>query len=107
ESSVLLGVAEMEDGTDDLPPSRRVRAPVSVPLEHDRRAIVRLDHGTAVKTKRSRRSAAMREVRAPEATGDRALAPAFGEKQVLFPPAFEPDHPALGVRETEGRGGCE
>src|SRR4249920_2091756 len=49
ESPVLLGIAEMEDRTDDLPPSRRVRTPVSVPLEHDRRAIVRLDHGTEVR----------------------------------------------------------
>src|SRR6188472_1219074 len=86
ESPVLLGVAEMEYGTDDLPPSRRVRAPVSMQLEHDRRAIVRLDYGTEVRPKRTRLRTPTREVRTSEAAGDRSLASAFGEKQVLFPP---------------------
>src|SRR4029450_13181221 len=100
QSPVLLGVAEMEDRTPDLPPFRRVRAPVSVPLEPNRRSIVGLDHRTEVRPKRTRRGAPTREVRTSEAPGDRALAPAFGDKQVLFPTALETDHPALGIRET-------
>ena len=43
----------MEDGTYDLAATDWVGTPVAVPLEHDRRAVVSLDHRAEVRTKRS------------------------------------------------------
>jgi hypothetical protein len=101
EALVLLGVTEMKDRADDLPPPRRVRPTVPMPLEHDRRAVIGLDDSTEVRPKRPRYAASAREVRTPEATADRALTTALGKEQVLFPPVLETDHPALGIRETD------
>ncbi len=42
------GVAEMEDGAHDLPTPGRVDASVPVPLEHDARSVLGLDHSTNV-----------------------------------------------------------
>src|SRR4029450_5102663 len=42
-----------------------------------------------------------RKVRAAEAAGDGPLAAALGEEQMLLPPAFELDRPALPVGEPD------
>ena len=101
EAPVLLGVTEMKDCADDLPPPQGVRPTVPVPLEHDRRSVIGLDDSTEVRPKRPRRAVPAREVRTPEATADRTLTTALRKEQVLFPPVFETDHPALGIRETD------
>src|SRR4029078_10291597 len=72
ESLVLLGIAEMKDSAHDLPPARRVRPPIAMPLEHDRRPVVGLDHGPEVRPKRSGRALPTREVRTPEPASYRA-----------------------------------
>ncbi len=100
EAAVGVAVAEMKDGADDLPSSGWVRAAVSVQLEHDCRAVVGVDDGAEVRTERPGGGSAMREVRATEASVDRALAAALGQEQVLLPPALERDRPALGIGEA-------
>jgi hypothetical protein len=100
EAAVAVAVAEVKDAADDLPSPRWVGAAISVPLEHDGRAVVGVDDGAEVWTERPRCGSTMRKVRAAEATTDGALAAALGEQQVLFPPALEPDHPALWIGEA-------
>jgi len=101
EAAVAVAVAEVKDGADDLPSAGWVRAAVSVQLEHNCCAVIGVDNGAKVRTERSRGGAALRKVRASEATIDRALAAALGQEQVLFSPGLEADHPALGVREAK------
>ena len=88
ESAVAIVVAEMKDGADDLPSAGRVRTAVPVQLEHDGGAVVGVDDSADLGTERARGGSAMRKVRAPEATVDRAFTAALGEEQVLLPTHF-------------------
>jgi hypothetical protein len=101
ESAVSIAVAEVKDAAHYLPSPGRVGAAISVPLEHDCRAVIGFDHRAEVGTERPRLGAALREVSAPEASRDVAPAATIGEKQMLLPPALEPDRPALRVGKSK------
>src|SRR5919201_3668970 len=98
---VLLGIAEMKDSPDDLPSTRRIGPAVAMPLEHDRRPVVGLDHGPEVGPKWPRRALPTGKVRTAKPTSHRAFASSLGQIQVLLPAALEPDLPTLGIRKAD------
>jgi len=100
EAAVPVVVAEVQDAADDLPPSGWIGAAISVQLDDDGGAVVGIDSGAEVGPERSGCGPALGEVHAAEVTTDQALASAFGEEQMLLPPAFEADHPALRIAKT-------
>jgi hypothetical protein len=73
----------VKDGTDDLPASRRIRAPVPTALEHDRRPVIGLDDRANVGPKRPSRTLPERRVRATKAAADDPVAAALGKVQML------------------------
>ena len=81
----------MEDGAYDLASSGRVGATVAVALEHDRRTVVRFDHAAEVWSEGASRAVPTREVRASEATAERALAATLSDEEELLPATLEVD----------------
>jgi hypothetical protein len=100
ETAVTVAVTKVKDGADDLPAARWVGAAVSVTLEQDCLAVVGLNGCPEVRTEGPGVASALRKIRTSKATGDGAFAAALGQEQVLFPSAFEPDRPALGISEA-------
>src|SRR5262249_28676368 len=97
---VALVLAQVEDGSDDLPPADRIRPSVPMPLEQDRRSVVRLDHRSEVGAKRPV-TPSTRVVGASKTPADTALAEAFGKVEVLLPLTCETDGPAVRVGEAD------
>src|ERR1700746_2298610 len=87
---VALIIGKMEDGTYDLAATDGVGTPVAVPLEHDRRAVVSLDHWAEVRKKRSV-IPSPRIVRTTETPGDTSFTAAFGEREMLLPLSADAD----------------
>jgi hypothetical protein len=71
-----------------------------VPLEHDRRAVIRFDRGAKVRPKRPV-AAPLWVVRPAKATIDLAFAPSFGDVEVLLPVTAEGHLPSLWIGETD------
>src|SRR6476620_507250 len=90
----------MEDGTYALAATDWVGTPVAVPLEHDRRAVVSLDHRTEVRTKRSVIPPS-RIVRTTETPADASFTAAFGQREMLLPLPADTDPPLLRIGEAD------
>lgn len=106
QASVALVLAQVEDGAHDLPAASGIRPAVAVPLEHDRRAVISLDHRPEVRPKRSV-SAPKRVVRTPEAPADTTVASPIGDVKMLLPVAAQADRPALRICEADPVQGFE
>src|SRR4051794_22799365 len=85
EPAVVIAVADVKDGADDLSSPRGVGATVSMALEHDGGLIISLDHRPEVWAERTRRTLPQREVRAAKPTIDSAFAMPVGQVEVLLP----------------------
>src|SRR6185503_5391213 len=85
----------------NLTTARWVSSPVSMPLEHDRRAVLRLDDRPKVGSERPGLALPARVVGATKPTPDRPLAAPIGQVEVLLPAAFELDVPSFGVSEAD------
>jgi hypothetical protein len=71
-----------------------------VPFEHDHGLVIGFDHSAEVRPKRPGCAVPAREVRPAETAAEAALTAPFGEQQMLLPAAFEADHPALWIGES-------
>ncbi len=101
QPAVALIVGQVNCARDDLAAPLRIAAPVALPVEEDRRAVVGLDHALEVRAERAV-GPPPRMVRAAHASRDPAFAAAFGDEEVVLEPALElRDGLLLIVREPD------
>jgi hypothetical protein len=101
QSAVAFVIAEVENRPHDLSTTRRIRAPVAMPFEHDCGTVFCLDDGSEIWSKGTRRALSSGKVGTTEPSSDLPDAMAFGQIEMLLPATLELDFPAGGVRETD------
>jgi hypothetical protein len=101
QPAIGLAVGQVKHRPHDLTASRRVGAPVPVPLHHDHGPVVRLDDGPEVRPERAGRAFTAGKVRPAETPGHRTLTASPGDKEQLLPAAVKADRPALGIGESD------